>query len=122
MWDDGKFCECRVSRPHRCVWRCPRSCTLCTDGLKRCKLPPTARADDEHIFDSETFVNALPHSISAFFFIRGGCADAYDGPKCEGYARTAHQTFLAHFGLTKEDVPLVSLDLFNLDEPFVEAD
>merc|ERR1712070_244039 len=50
---------------------------------------------DEQVFDAATFTKSLPGSIDAFFFIRGGmCKDAYDGPKCESYARSAHRAFL----------------------------
>ena len=74
---------------------------------------------DEHIFDAYNYVNELPWSVSAFFFIKGGCGDAYDGPKCEDYVRAAHATFLHHFQLTNEDVPLLRLDLFKKGlEPF----
>lgn len=78
---------------------------------------------DEHIFDAFTFTSNLPKSIVAFFFIRGNCGDAYDGPKCESYVRLAHANFLRHFGLTRDDVPLVRLDLFKKgNHPFIATD
>ena len=70
---------------------------------------------------SRADLNELPHSIEAFFFIAGGCTDAYDGPKCEGYVRGAHRNFVAHFGLASDDIPLLRLDTRAWDQPFTAA-
>ena len=81
----------------------------CVDVL--CNLYPTPPPPPHQV---------LPDSVGAIFYLKGSnCAgDIFDGPKCEDYARAAHRTFLDHFGLTAEDVPLVAFDLWNVDEPF----
>ena len=60
----------------------------------------------EAIFDAQTFVDNLPHSIEAVFYLDQDCTDAISGQKCENYARRAHQNMLSHFGLTSEQLPL----------------
>ena len=74
----------------------------------------------ELILDASPFTHSLPHSIEAFFFQPGrkDCFDAFDGHKCEAYARAAHRAFLDRFSLSWNDVPLLKLDIFNWQQPF----
>ena len=72
------------------------------------------------IFDAAYFVEQLPHSIEAVFFMKNNdCVDSfYDGHKCEDYARKAHKRMLKYFHLTDAQLPLLELDLFNWKQPF----
>ena len=59
--------------------------------------------------------------MTAFFFVPSVCAgDIFDGPKCKDYAIGAHRTFLASFGLSASDVPLLRFDPSNWTTPFEE--
>jgi hypothetical protein len=81
-------------------------------------------ADVEVIFDAAQFVDGLPETVEAVFFLDGpevreeNCRDCIAGPKEESYARIAHQTMLNHFGLTSTQLPLVSFDPWNWQTPF----
>ena len=67
-------------------------------------------------------MSSLPASIEAVFFLQGmDCTDVHDGPKCEDYARKAHARILDHFGLTRDDLPLLALDLWRWDAPFEDT-
>lgn len=121
------WCEDFFKDPWPCAWPPNKTHIMMQirDGYaERNEKPPAKFWDDgkfydELIFDAEYFVANLPHSITAFFFQPGLCGgDAYDGPKCTDYAIGAHRNFLAHYGLTKEDVPLLQFDSFNWDLPF----
>ena len=74
----------------------------------------------EMVFDSEYYMNHLPHSILGVFYIDGNCGDAYDGPKCQDYARGAHRAMMSNFDLDPIQFPLVKLDLFNWKTPFTD--
>ena len=72
----------------------------------------------EMIFDAEEFMNNLPHSIDAVFYLNEDCTDSMAGPKCRDYAIGAHRTMLRHFELSLEEMPLLRLDPWNWDTPF----
>ena len=77
---------------------------------------------NELIFESTVYLWELPYSVEAFFYTNGNCkGDIIDGPKCAGYARTAHRNFLTNFGLTSVEVPLLRLDLWNWEQPFEDV-
>ena len=74
---------------------------------------------NELVFDAAHFTEQLPASIEGLFFLAGGdCSDITDGPKCEDYARGAHENMKRHFGLTDEQFPLLRLDPNDWDTPF----
>ena len=78
---------------------------------------------DELIFESAVYLERLPYSVEAFFFLTTDCkGDIYDGPKCESYVRRAHRNFIDHFKLSPLDVPLLKFDLWNWDTPFSLAE
>ena len=76
---------------------------------------------NECILDDRTFLDSLPRSIAAVFYMPTPCDDIYDGPKCEAYARGAHRNMLRHFELTEADLPLVRFDFYNWTHPFEVA-
>jgi len=74
---------------------------------------------DELIFESAAFVEKLPHSVEAMFYVPTNCdGDIHDGPRCEDYVRAAHRKFLQNFTLSEIQVPLLKFDLWNWDAPF----
>ena len=105
-----------------CAWR-PTDLRPMLELRERLRVnlrKPEGKTWDDHkfynelIFSAETYVGALPQSIEAVFFLKGGdCGDVFDGPKCEGYAVQAHRTMRAHFGLSGEEMPLLRLDPYN---------
>jgi len=56
------------------------------------------------------------------FYVDGDCVDIGDAGNhnaaCEDFARAAHRTMLAHFGLHAEQLPFLKLDLFDWERPF----
>ena len=63
----------------------------------------------------------LPHSIAAFFVVRGKSPVTSDlGYSIVVDVTKAHRQFLGEYGLTSKDVPLVSFDPGNWEEPFSE--
>ena len=86
----------------------------------------------ELIFDTDAFLQNLPYSIEAVFIIKPsdaknfGCDNAkwfFVGDKlCNGYAHAARRRMLQHFGLTKEELPLVEFDPWNTKHPFRAVD
>ena len=110
-----------------CAWAASslKACMEGRDSLAIRGLKPKHKKWDDHKYYSELILNAdaylsnLPASIEAVFFLRGmDCADVYDGPKCEPYARKAHAAILDHFSMSPNQLPLLSLDLWNWDRPF----
>ena len=91
----------------------------------------------EMIFESQAFIDQLPASIEAVFYlhvdrsrwafepmginwpdVEADCVDATSGPKCRDYATRAHTAMLEHFQLTAEQLPLLRFDPYNWDCPF----
>ena len=108
--------------------------------------PEHKRFDDrkfyvEVIFDSQTFVNQLPRTIEAVFFmhvdrskwecpfcmgnswpdVEPDCVDATSGPKCKDYATRAHRAILRHFQLDQRQIPLLRLNPYDWDAPFKQV-
>ena len=103
----------------------------------------------EMIFSGQAFVDALPDSIEAVFYMhvdperlkcdqsrpecpRVGmswpnidqgkdCIDATSGPKCRDYATRAWRTMLRHFKLGPKRLPLLRFDPFDWETPFVDV-
>ena len=108
--------------------------------------PAHKRFDDhkfyvEAIFSSQAFIDALPASIEAVFYmhvdrtkwafepaglqwpeVEPDCIDATSGPKCRDYAVRAHRAMLAHFQLSDAELPLLRFDPYNWDSPFTKVD
>lgn len=91
------------------------------------EMQPPGKVWDDHkyytefIFDKKAYMDHLPGSIMALFFIEpNSCKDIYDGDHCKDYAVAAHQTILNHFGLTKRELPLLKLNLWDWEAPFEE--
>lgn len=62
---------------------------------------------NEIIYDGDAMVGRLPLAIDAFFYL--GSKDV---------AANQHAQFVAEFGRAAADIPLVSVDLHNWDQPF----
>ena len=61
----------------------------------------------------------LPHSIDAVFYLEpSDCVDVFNGPKCKDYGITAHKTIKRKYGLSDAELPLVKLNLWDLEDPF----
>ena len=58
----------------------------------------------------------MPKSIDAFFYVKGGESDSV------AFARHAHADFVAFYGLSVFDVPLLELDPQRWDGPFQQAE
>lgn len=72
---------------------------------------------NEVVVSAETWVKALPHTVSAVFFMKQRA-----GTHHEFEMRKIHREFLLEYGLNEADVPLLSLDLEGgQDQPFVEV-
>ena len=111
-----------------CAWR-PQDLKPMLELRERLRInqrKPEGKTWDDHkfynelIFSADRYVGALPRSIEAVFYLKGGdCGDVFDGPKCLEYAVEAHASMRAHFGLTDEELPLLELDPYNWEDPFV---
>ena len=94
------------------------------EEIRREKLrPPQKMWHDgkyynELIFDSAHYIDHLPDSIEAVFFLDDDCGDAHDGPKCRDYGIGARDAIARHFGLAEERLPILKLDLWNWEAPF----
>ena len=95
----------------------------------------------EMIFDAQAFVEALPDSIEAVFYMKvdrsrwecpqciglswpevePDCVDATSGPKCKDYAVRAHRAIMRRFRLNAKRLPLLQFDPFNWRRPFVDV-
>ena len=62
-----------------------------------------------------------PKSIEAVWFLRNGNCYSGGSMLCESYARRVHGMVMQAFGLTREQLPLLSFDLWNWDAPFAQA-
>jgi hypothetical protein len=58
----------------------------------------------------------MPKSIDAFFYVKGGDSDSL------AFARHAHADFVAFYGLSGFDVPLLQLDPQRWDGPFQQLE
>lgn len=76
---------------------------------------------NELIFDAQYYLDHLPDSIEAVFYMDDDCGDSFDGPKCRDYGIAAQRAITQHFGLEDERLPLLKLDLWNWDEPFADS-
>lgn len=111
-----------------CAWRPEQLGEMMKvrEEVRRDKLkPPQKMWNDnkyyaELIFDAAYYVDHLPDSIEAVFFLDDNCGDAYDGPKCKNYGIGARDAIAKHFGLDHKRLPLLKLDLWNWQEPFSE--
>ena len=95
----------------------------CGEGQTYCPFPPERLQDmmrtqrainpagyNEVIVDTATYRAHLPNSLEAFFAQEGG----------EVGARRAHAHFLHAYNLSASAVPLLRLDLADLEQPFVD--
>ena len=69
---------------------------------------------NEAIVDGISWNAHLPNTIEAFFELEGQSA----GTGQADYAREAHRRFLAAYGLSEHEVPLLKFDPFRWDAPF----
>ena len=67
---------------------------------------------NELVFDAAVWVRELPRTIPAIFFPKGGDP---------AHARGLRDRFADAFGLVRSAVPLLRLDLTDLDSPFEVA-
>ena len=125
-WHATEWCTDVNRDQWPCAWRPTETASMLQrrENLRASgQQPEHKRFNDgkfyvEAIFDAQTFVDNLPHSIEAVFYLDQDCTDAISGQKCENYARRAHQNMLSHFGLTSEQLPLLQFDPWNWNVPF----
>ena len=80
------------------------------------------------VVDAETFLQRMPHVVEAVFSLRlEACGEegGTDGAprSCKEYARSVRDTLVASYGSPhqRETIPLLELDLYDWEEPFVSA-
>jgi len=87
-------------------------CTCCTY--------PDCMLYNEVLQDAAVWTRRMPSTIEAFYYVadeqRRGLSSR--GPSGERQARWAHRLFLARFGLSAAEVPLLKLELENGPAPF----
>ena len=74
----------------------------------------TQKCYNEVIIETATYVRQLPSSLEAIFMYGHDAEQA-------SLARQTHQRFLAEYGLSARDVPLLRLNLGNHDAPFSDV-
>jgi len=110
----AKWCKFNPAIPHNmdtnCAWPAAdlqRVLQLQAHGNSRY---------NEVVVDAKAFVDNLPRSIEAIFYVKGS--------KAEDEARRVHADFLATFGetsLSARRVPLLEMDMGNPDAPFKDV-
>ena len=75
-------------------------------------LQPAGGQYNEVIVDSAAWVKNLPHTILAVYMFKGAESSASEN------SRGVHAHFLKYYGLTFDQVPLVTYDSSNPTEPF----
>ena len=67
------------------------------------------------IVNSRSVNDHLPHSIQGFFVMQGASAAA------DGYSNVvnAHRAFLSEYGLSADEVPLLTFNPSSWDAPFI---
>ena len=85
---------------------------------------------NELVVEFQPFLDSLPWSIEALFYIRGPCDDlrpqpwigGWEQPKCEEYARWAHALLAQYWPQHIDQIPLLRLDVYSRTAPFVVDD
>lgn len=67
------------------------------------------------------WVRWQPQSIEAVWFLRTGSCYQGGSMLCEHFARRVHSELMHKFGLTSEQLPLLSFDPYNWNAPFNNA-
>ena len=82
--------------------------------------PPGTNGNyNEVVVDAAAFGAGLPASVEAFFFLTGNHGRDID-PQQEKKAREAHARFLKTFHVTKDEVPLLQLNISDFEHPFAD--
>ena len=77
---------------------------------------------NEVIVNSRHYNDHLPNSVWAFFYPKGQDPTTWDlGYGIQIDVRRAHRDFLAEYGLTARDVPLLEFDPSAWDRPFQDV-
>lgn len=87
---------------------------LYNDHAQPYRSPQFYSGYNELIYDSNEWNHNLPHTIEAFFVVRGAWFNS-NGPTVQH-----HRAFLRRYKLTEDDVPLIGLDPTNWESPFSE--
>ena len=76
---------------------------------------------NEVVIDMADWVSWQPQSIEAVWFLRTGSCYSGGSMLCESFARKVHSELKLKFGLTDEQLPLLSFDVYNWNAPFAHA-
>lgn len=76
---------------------------------------------NEVVIDMAEVQRWLPRSIEAVWFMKNW--NCYEGGSmlCEGFAKRTQAQLLLQYGLTAEQVPLITFDSYNWQAPFAKA-
>ena len=77
---------------------------------------------NEVILSSSEWNTHLPHAVEAFFVLDENHADGDQTGRLGINVRQARKAFLAEYGLEPAAVPLLLMDPWNWDEPFIVLD
>ena len=80
----------------------------------RCCEWPGCPLYNEVVIDARVWLRHLPGAVEAVYYPKGSRA-------AEVEARRVHGAFLAAFSLDEERMPLMTIDIWNHDQPFAEA-
>lgn len=72
----------------------------------------------EMIVDAKAWRDNLPESVEALFYPKHTCAI---GSPCMETTKAAHAALLKAYRLTAKDIPLLTLDVRNLEAPFEDT-
>ena len=75
---------------------------------------------NEVILDAERFKASLPRAVEAFFILSDRTRGQYDRNGIN--VREAHAAYLAEYGRTADEVPLLTLDRWNWSAPFARLE
>lgn len=135
-WCEGHASDQRRDyRQHPCAWRPDQLSEMLELHVRVRESAPQTERYNEVVISAAAFRAALPGAVEAIFFVGDGSSEhcvssnrwantRAGGRKnhCEHYARLAHADFLAAYGVTSEQVPLLRLDLRREEDPFSAAD
>ena len=76
---------------------------------------------NEVVIEMDAFVEWMPRSVEAVWYLRNGNCYSGGSMLCEDHARRVHAQLLQVYGLTVEELPLLTFDLWDWKAPFLLA-
>lgn len=69
----------------------------------------------------DEWVKWQPRSIEAVWYMRTGNCYAGGSMLCENYARRVHSQLKQAYGVTDEELPLLTFDMWNWNTPYAQG-